>query len=408
MSIYRQVRRPRARRPLPPAVLGKNVVLCPHVLLPLFAARNLEMLIDAVFGVLHAVVPCAFASAFYRSAGGGLLKERDSRGREYTQKFVHLLSELTPARPIALANPGIRILATRDGLPVNVSELRKMRFYREIMRPQGWRHAVALCFWGEAPPTVPICVFSVYRTDRETDFTDEELARLNEIYPSIDTSINLMCERDAANAVIDGLAATVRDPARGFVVMNWSLQLVRANAAARQLARVWVQGADSPSTRRRALTWQTPAEISAACEALRQTWDKLLLDNPNVTGVRRQLRAEHPTIPRLTATVTLIGPTTVGVSPPGFVVELNRQGADTDTAAGPTVSSPLMNQLTTAERRVALCLSKGLSNQEIADKLGKSVPAVKYLLHRIYTKTSLPCRAAVVAALRHASSPEHP
>ena len=402
---YRQVRRPRARRPSPPAVADKKVVLCPNVLLPLFAARSLEMLIDAVFDVLHTVVPCAFASAFYRSAGGGLLKERDSRGREYTREFVQLHGELTPARPIALANPGIRILATRDRLAVNDAELRRMRFYRDIMRPQGWRHAVALCFWGDAPPTVPICVFSVHRTDGETDFTDEELARLDEIYPSIDTSINLMCERDAANAVIDGLAATVRDPARGFAVMNWSLQLVRANAAARQLARIWILGPHSRPIRRRALTWQTPAEISEACEALRKTWETLLIDNPDVIGVRRQLRAEHPTMHGLTATVTLIGPTTVGVSPPGFVVELNRHGAD--TAAGPSLSSPLMNHLTTAERQVALCLANGLSNQEIADRLGKSVPAVKYLLHRIYTKTSLPSRAAVVAALRHAGSPQH-
>lgn len=401
--IYRTVRRSRTRKPMRRADADKKVALCPDALLPLFAARNLEMLIDAVFRVVQAVVPCAFASAFYRSAGGGLLKERDSRGREYTQEFVQRLSDLTPARPIALANPGIRILATRDGLPVNASELRKMRFYREIMRPQGWRHAAALCFWGDATPTVPICVFSVYRTDRETDFTDEDLARLDEIYPSIDTAINLMCERDAANAVIDGLTATVRDPARGFAVMNWSLQLVRANAAARQLGRIWLQGPDSRAASRRPRTWQTPSEISAACDALRNTWEKLLNDNPDVTGVRRQLRAEHPTIPGLTATVTLIGPTTVGVSPPGFVVELNRHGAD--TAPGPTISSPLLNQLTTAERRVALCLSNGLSNQEIADKLRKSVPAVKYLLHRIYTKTSLPSRAAVVAALRHASWP---
>ena len=103
--------------------------------------------------------------------------------------------------------------------------------------------------------------------------------------------------------------------------------------------------------------------------------------------------------------VPVIGPTTVGVSPPGFVVELNHHAVD-GTAAGPALSSPLMNQLTTGERQVALCLSNGLSNQEIADKLEKSVPAVKYLLHRIYTKTSLPSRAAVVAALRHTDSPQ--
>ena len=51
------------------------------------------------------------------------------------------------------------------------------------------------------------------------------------------------------------------------------------------------------------------------------------------------------------------------------------------------------------EREVALSLMNGLSNQEIADRLAKSVHAVKFLLHRIYQKTGVPNRAALVAAL---------
>ena len=49
---------------------------------------------------------------------------------------------------------------------------------------------------------------------------------------------------------------------------------------------------------------------------------------------------------------------------------------------------------------MALILADGLSNQEIADRLGKTVPAVKFLLHRIYQKTGIPSRAALVAVLR--------
>ena len=63
--IYRTVRRSRTRKPMKRADADKKVALSPDALLPLFAARNLEMLIDAVFRVLHAVVPSAFASAFY-------------------------------------------------------------------------------------------------------------------------------------------------------------------------------------------------------------------------------------------------------------------------------------------------------------------------------------------------------
>ena len=39
-------------------------------------------------------------------------------------------------------------------------------------------------------------------------------------------------------------------------------------------------------------------------------------------------------------------------------------------------------------------------NQEIADRLAKSLDAVKFLLHRIYQKTGVSGRAALVARLR--------
>ena len=49
---------------------------------------------------------------------------------------------------------------------------------------------------------------------------------------------------------------------------------------------------------------------------------------------------------------------------------------------------------------MALVLAEGVSNQEIADRLEKSVDAVKFLLHCIYKKTGVPSRAALVATLR--------
>ena len=60
----------------------------------------------------------------------------------------------------------------------------------------------------------------------------------------------------------------------------------------------------------------------------------------------------------------------------------------------------LLQRMTAAERAVAIVLLDGLSNQEIADQLGKSVPAVKFLLHSIYSKSGVSNRASLVAVLR--------
>ena len=60
----------------------------------------------------------------------------------------------------------------------------------------------------------------------------------------------------------------------------------------------------------------------------------------------------------------------------------------------------VLQKLTAAERAVVLVLTEGLTNQEIADRLNKSVDAVKFLRHRAYQKTGVSSRGALVAALR--------
>lgn len=59
----------------------------------------------------------------------------------------------------------------------------------------------------------------------------------------------------------------------------------------------------------------------------------------------------------------------------------------------------LPSELTPAEREVARVLAEGLSNQEIADRLGKSVHAVKFLLHSIYARTGISNRTQLVVVM---------
>ena len=47
-------------------------------LLALFAAKDLDDLIEAAFRIMEDAVACDFASAFYRTSRKGLLKQRDS------------------------------------------------------------------------------------------------------------------------------------------------------------------------------------------------------------------------------------------------------------------------------------------------------------------------------------------
>jgi DNA-binding CsgD family transcriptional regulator len=402
---HRLIRRPRTRRrSVSISVAGRvrpptdDSIIAPEALLALFAARDLDALIDAAFDVLRATVVCDFASAFYRSAGNGLLKERDSRGRESDPAFMRRYLELTPALPAAIANRGIKILLTRTTVPRSVADLHRTAFYREIMQPQGWRHAVALCFWGDPPGEAPIFVASVNRAEGQRDFSKQDIGSLERIHPFIDCAVNRLNEREAATTVHDSLAMAMRDGTPGFAILDRNLLLVQANQIARQLCAAWVEDAVTEAENS-SPTWHLPPVLQTACRELHHEWQSLLRADPDAAGIRRDRPVVHPRVPAFTARITLVCPNTADLAEPMFVLELDRRlhGVTLDT---PDRAVPILQKMTASERAVAMVLADGLSNQQIAERLGKSVDAVKFLLHRIYQKTRIPSRTALVAALR--------
>ena len=385
------------RRTRPPPAQRHSTIkppIGPVHLLALFAALDLEALIDAAFPVLRAAVTCDFASAFYRNAGNGLLKSRDSRGRQYDAAFMRRSLEINPVIPLALAQRGVKILATRVGLPHSDKELRATAYFREIMEPQGWRHSVALCFWGEQPSELPIFVASVERREGSTDFSDRELANLERVHPFLDCAVNRLLEREAANNVSDTVRL-VRDGAPGFAILDRDLGLIHASPIARRVCAAWGNRSGASLSGAASRTWQLPVALAAGCRELQEEWRTALRADPDTIGLRRRrLLQTHD--PAVTASITLVAPKATGLAEPTFLLELDR--GVRSSSPDPTV--PVLRALTEAERAVALVLADGLSNQEIADRLGKTVHAVKFLLHRIYQKTGVPSRAALVAALR--------
>jgi DNA-binding CsgD family transcriptional regulator len=363
----------------------------------LYAARTLDACVDAAFRLLHAAVPCDCVSVFYQSAGDRMLRERDSRGRRYDVEFTARHAELTPAIPIALAHPGLKILPTRTGLPLHDDELQSSPFYREVMRVQGWRHAVALCFWDE-PPTFPILVFSVKRTDGEDDFSDEDLSALETVHGFLEPAVRRLRERATVRTVYEAIATPLRDQARGIVVLDGSLRVVGCNRAGRRLCSAAPRGTVPGRRPRPARSLVVPPAILGVCRDLLEERDRMLRRNAaaNVARRRRQLSVPDAS---LDLSITMVCLDSNVIAEPSFVIEvegLHAHGAGEGRPSALAVPA----ELTKAERDVAVTLAEGLSNQEIADRLGKSLHAVKFLLHRVYRKTGVSGRAGLVALLR--------
>src|SRR6187549_2031797 len=111
------------------------------------------------------------------------------------------------------------------------------------MKPEGWRHGVALCFWGDPPAESPVFVTSVYRSEANGDFSEQDITSLEAMYPFLDCAVNAVNEREAATSVRDGMAMAVRDGTHGVAILDQNLVLVHANAAARQLCAAWADDA---------------------------------------------------------------------------------------------------------------------------------------------------------------------
>jgi DNA-binding CsgD family transcriptional regulator len=198
--------------------------------------------------------------------------------------------------------------------------------------------------------------------------------------------------------VHDSIAMAMRDGTPGFAILDRNLLLVQANPIARQLCAAWVDDAATEAGNS-SPTWHLPPVLQTACRELHHEWQSLLRADPDAAGIPRDRPVVHPHVPGLTARITLICPNTADLAEPMFVLELDRRvhGVTLDT---PDRAVPVLQKMTAAERAVAMVLADGFSNQEIADQLGKTVDAVKFLLHRIYQKTGIPSRAALVAVLR--------
>lgn len=70
-----------------------------------------------------------------------------------------------------------------------------------------------------------------------------------------------------------------------------------------------------------------------------------------------------------------------------------------ELCAGLVSLSPLMGQLTPAERLVATYVMAGCSNKEVALALGKSEATVKHQIASIFGKLGISTRARLIAAL---------
>ena len=282
---------------------------------------------------LRAIVLCDYVSVFYQRAGDGFLRERDSRGRVWSRAFMRRYVELTPAVGMVASNPGVRILATREALIGADAGLHQTAFYREVMRPQGWRHGAVLCFWAEPAAAFPIFVITLYRTERQPDFSDADLARLDHLYRFLAPAVSRFHRLSVSDAIAEGIATALRHVPRGIVVLDWQLQVVHSNLAGRRSCAKWNER--GPAQRRQPPT--VPECLLRACGELRHQLQSTLRQQAAGANAQRRRHISQAAHTGLSASVTVVCLSTA-IAEPSFVIEFYDSERPPTSAAAPASS----------------------------------------------------------------------
>ena len=230
------------------------------------------------------------------------------------------------------------------------------RIYREVMRPQGWRHGAALCFWTDPPTDFPFFVLTLYRTERQLDFSDANLRVLHYVHPCLVPAVDRFHQSARLDSAEAGLDLVLRHVRGGMVVLDWQLRVVKSSVAGRHACAAW----DTTAIDEYDVTPGTielPVQILRACQALRRS---------TINALRKRLRARPPrrraavTSGRgVNATITVVCGDSE-MAEPGFVVEFEHSPRSRQAPV-----SPRLALLTPSEVHVATLVANGHSNQEV-------------------------------------------
>ena len=351
--------------------------------------------VQNVFRLLLATVPGEFSSLISQCATLQLCRWLSSNKAAMSHDLMVEIGNMHPCIPIVLSNPGIKLLPSRVALP-SQEHLLKTRFYRIFMEPYNWRHAVSLFFWKSISPPELDCFFSIYRTAAQCDFSDTEIAELTGLYPEIERARLRVIKLEEQRAALRSLQYFVRDLPVPAVLLNWRLEVLYENRLGVDYCAWWRSG---ESARLMKSGPDLPPELQDACQQMKSEWRKQVAPHGLMTRTKRKRVVTCPICDRLRATVSMLQDSSLLGDPNFLIVFEGRPARIGSFCASPTRMTDKLTKLTARERDVVLLVTEGISNQEIADRLGRCVGTVKAELHAAYKKLRVVSRAQLALTL---------
>jgi DNA-binding CsgD family transcriptional regulator len=216
---------------------------------------------------------------------------------------------------------------------------------------------------------------------------------LREAHRAVSVVLQRLRTLHEERAVRELLEKLVRNSPASLLVLNGRLEPIVCNRAARSRCAQWNLG-DAARTINSPEAFRIPPPVHSEAAALRQAW---LGGHGN--GSLKGHRVAHPERPELQASLEVLESRGSCLGSPLIRVQFHD---DELPALNPKKvgTGPDLSRLTAQDVEVARLVGQGLTNQEIAARLSKSVFTVKTQVHTAFRKLGINRRAKLVLLFR--------
>jgi DNA-binding CsgD family transcriptional regulator len=261
------------------------------------------------------------------------------------------------------------------------------------MKSMGWRFALAMFFWVDGSLD---CVFSSHRPAKKGDFTAVEVQKAKQLHGDIEEALHrvkaLSVERVAQKA-LEVLVEQIPLPA---VIVDWNLRPIFHNAAARDLCGELQESPNAGPIKHHRSEFRLPAPLLKACEELKAKCETKINTSPAKLRAKETMR--QLAFASLRASVMLVPSYYPSLGEPSFLLTLER--ALMAGRQAPPSNFAALIKLTRAQRQIVDLVCEGRSNQEIADRLSRSLGTIKIELNVIFKKLGVDSRSKLMVLVR--------
>lgn len=359
-------------------------------LLRLQVARGTRSFLRSAIHLLRVAAPADAAYVMLHCYGriGRTSEAWGTDGRRFDENWLHGHHAANPTLPLLRAHPGRKLLTLGQCYDDDARLLRS-RFYQCYLKPRGSRYAAGLFFWNDEKESVD-CALTLHRGKARTDFTADEVKTLEQLHPHIEVAFRRIARQQNESCARESLEHFLSELPVPTILLDWQLRPLYHNAAAREAVNRW-SGGDRHC--KLSGSFRIPDDLEQHLDVLRRKWSSSLRESP-MSRTFKQQTVTHPNAPGLRALLSMTALRSANFGKPSFVIRFEQ----THRPAERRLSA--LTRLTTCERELASLVCEGRSNQEIAEKVGRSVSTVKSELYSVFQKLGVASRGKLAALVR--------